>query len=118
MTWDALEPTNGPVIGDRTDELSGVRMCWSAEDLVGWAILRHPARVEDKHPIHYPRQNSEVVRHVESSHVSIATELLDHAQNVSLRHNVETGGWFIQDNQPGLQDERHRDCHALKLSPG
>src|ERR671922_1492389 len=71
------------------------------------------ARVHDRDPFGDLEQEREVVRDEEYGESELALDLLNLLQDLPLNDDVERSRRLVEDDELGLQGERHRDDRAL-----
>src|SRR5439155_18826660 len=87
-----------------------------SEELVDLALLDDLARVHDRHAVCHPSYDPNVVADVQDGGVELVLQVCDQIQDASFGGDVKGGRGLIHDEQGGVADERHGDCHALALT--
>ncbi len=71
------------------------------------------ARVHDRDPVRGLDQQREIVRDEEHRKLPLPLKLLNTLQDLALDDDVQCRRGLIEDDQLGLERQRHRDDHAL-----
>ena len=114
----ASKLTTLPVIGDRGDEATRVRVPRPGENDVRGPFLDDPPRVQHRDPVRDLRDHCEVVRDVDHRELPLAAQPLDLVQHARLRDDVEPGRRLVEHDDRRFADECQRDRHALLLPAG
>ncbi len=72
-----------------------------------------PAAVHHRDPVDPAGDHSEVVGDQDQRHAEAGAQLVDEFEDLVLCGDVEGGGRFVGDQQPGFADQCHGDRHAL-----
>ena len=87
-----------------------------AQHLVGAAALDDAARLHHDHAVGDLGDDVEVVGDEEHARRVPAAQLVEQAQHLRLRGDVERGCRLVGDDEARLHRQRHRDHHALALT--
>lgn len=88
------------------------------EHPVGRALLDDPTEVKHDDPVAEPAYGGEVVRDEHEAALAFRSERPDQVEHLRLHGDVERGRRFVQYDQLGVDDERTRYNHPLRLSAG
>jgi len=101
----------------RLEQFAGVGVLRIVEDIAAApfdnAAVEHYRDFVGK-GLDYP----EVMGDKQIGHVEALLQILEQFDNLGLNGHVEGAGWFIEDQQPGMQDNRPGDGDPLALSAG
>ena len=99
-------------------QAAGIFLPRLLQDLPRIAELDHLAAPQHHDPVGDLGDDGEVVGDVERRRAMLADELAEGGETFDLGRHVERGGRFVEDEDVGLGDHRHRRHHPLKLSAG
>jgi len=88
-------------------------MPWSAQELSGRRHLGELAGVHDTYPVTRFGDDAQIMRDQNHAHAAIALQLHEKRQNLVLNRDVQSGRWFVSQEQAGIGGDRDRDNDAL-----
>ena len=94
-----------------------VGVAGSLEHLVGAALLDDLPRIHDPDPVAHPGDQPQVVADQQDRRVDLAAQCGDQVEDIRFDRDIEPRGGFVEDQEPRIGRERHRDYHTLLLSP-
>ncbi len=86
------------------------------KDVACLPLFHQPALPHHRHAIGDLRHDPEVMGDEQDGGAVAGLQLLEQAQNLGLRGDVERGRRLVGNNERRLQRQRHRNHHALTLS--
>ena len=98
---------------DAAQETHGVGMPRIVQHGLGFAFLDHLAGVQHAHARAHLADHAEVVADEEHRRMELGLELVDEIEHLGLDRRVEAGRGFVEDQQGGIDAERHRDHDTL-----
>ena len=118
-TRDRLErPPIGVDVGERPEQLLGVRVAWRGEEPSDRALLGDLARVHDQHPVARLGDHRQVVGDEDQAQPELPPKSLEQLQDLGLDHHVEGRGGLVADDDRRIAGERHRDHRPLAHPAG
>ena len=100
---------------DQHPRIGGARC---SEKPVAWTFFDHSALAHDHHPLTDRANNRKVMTDEGERQTHFARQLLEEAQHLRLRRNVEPGDDLVGENEIRPQYHGARDADALTLSAG
>src|SRR5262245_15457865 len=93
-----------------------VGVLWPLKHVAGLPLFHQLALPHHRHAIGDLGHHPEVMGDEQDGGAVTGLQLLEQAQNLGLRGDVERGGGLVGNNEGRLQRQRHRNHHALALS--
>jgi hypothetical protein len=106
------------VLGECSEELAGVGVLRSTQDLVQGPRLDDPPEAHDREPVGYLGDHAEVEGDEQDGGATPVLELAHQAQDLGLNGHVQGRGGLIGDQQVRLAGHGHGDHHPLALPAG
>ena len=107
-----------PIIGQGCEQSPGIGMPGATKDALGIAFLHDPAHVQDRNPVAGFCNQSEIMGDEQHGQGTLALELQQEFQDLSLNGDIERRGRLVGDDQVGLGRERHRQHDPLLHAAG
>jgi hypothetical protein len=100
---------------DASQEAFAVRMKGPAKEIGGPSNLDELPGIHDADAIAYACDHTQIMRDVNHRETEFVSYLQQKVENGRFHRDIETGRWFIQDQQVWLAEQCHSDHYALLL---
>jgi hypothetical protein len=104
--------------GDGGQQTAGVRMLWVGEELGTSGDFYDSSLAHHSDSLRDLSHHRKIVRDKEQSGIGALFQFAQQIQDLCLHGDIESGGWFVGNQQAGAVDESHRDQDALPLAAG
>ncbi|MDT4844099.1 hypothetical protein FQZ97_780420 [compost metagenome] len=104
------------LVRDGRDQLARIGMLRAVQDVVRRARLHHLALAHHHDAVGDVGHHAEIVRDENDADAHALLYILDQAQDLRLRRNVQRGRGLVGDQHVRLQRQRHGDHHPLALA--
>jgi hypothetical protein len=115
---NSLRPPGGRQGRRRFDQFAGVLVPRIAQQFQCGARFHHPAAIHHHQVFGAFGGQAEIMGDEQHRRPEFTGEAVDMVEDPALHGDIESGGRFVGDQEPGTSRQRHRDQRALPQAAG